>query len=315
VTEPDGGAGETPPVGATPGTPAPDPVAATPLIGGAAAAPAAMAPGVEPADEPAEADVEEPRKKKHEGSFMRELPFLLLIAFVLALVIKAFFFQAFFIPSGSMEQTLHGCPGCKGDRVLVNKVVYKLRDIHRGEIVVFNGSGLPRWQPEVTVAKPRNAFEAARRKIGSVVGLGAPGERDFIKRVIGLPGDTVACCTNGNVTVNKVELHEPYLYENTGPFAFSEKVPPGQYFVMGDHRSRSSDSRYSGTIPKSKIIGRAFVVVWPPSRWKGLRVPGQIEDAHVPKASALGLVTTPPALGLAGAVPVTLLRRRRRRRR
>ena len=131
---------------------------------------AAAAP--EGAEQPAE---DQPETKKHEGSFLRELPFLLLIAFVLALVIKAFLVQAFFIPSGSMEQTLHGCPGCRGDRVLVNKFVYRFRDINRGEIVVFNG--LDSFSPEVVVPPPKNALDSARRKITSWVGLGTAGER------------------------------------------------------------------------------------------------------------------------------------------
>ncbi|HEV2891295.1 MAG TPA: signal peptidase I [Frankiaceae bacterium] len=263
---------------------------------------------------PAEAEGE---PKKKQGSFLRELPFLLLIAFVLALIIKAFFVQAFFIPSGSMEQTLHGCPGCKGDRVLVNKLVYRFRDIHRGEVVVFNGSGL-RWQPEVFVPPPRNTLESIRRKVSGAIGLGAPGERDFIKRVIGLEGDTVACCDNGRVTVNGVPLDEPYLFEDDRQ-TFTTVVPEGQVWVMGDHRGRSSDSRAFGPVPEKKIIGRAFVVIWPPSRIKGLRVPGQIEDADIPKPSALAappwsVAAAPPVLGLAGALPVTLLRRRLRRR-
>lgn len=266
----------------------------------------------------------EPKKKKDDGSFLRELPFLLLIAFVLALVIKAFLVQAFFIPSGSMEQTLHGCPGCKGDRVLVNKVVYKLRDINRGEIVVFNG--LDSFQSEVVVPPPRNGFESARRKVASWIGLGTPGEKDFIKRVIGLPGDTVACCTNGHVTVNGVELNEPYLFEDDAREFQAVVVPEDKLFVMGDHRSRSSDSRDHGPVPSDKVIGRAFVVVWPPSRFKGLPVPAEIENAEIPEPQAAGappaslpsspwsVAMTPPVLGLALATPITVARRRYRRR-
>lgn len=323
----------TPPAPAVPPTTPEPPAQPAPLVPPVVAAPPVEPPAAPPAvpptapveppadpDEPEDEDGEdEPtgKTKKKQGSFIRELPFLLLIAFVLALVIKAFFFQAFFIPSGSMEQTLHGCPGCKGDRVLVNKIVYRFRDVNRGEIVVFNGAGL-RFQPEVFIPKPRNAFEAARRKIAGAVGLGAPGERDFIKRVIGLPGDTVACCDNGRVTVNGVALNEPYLWEDDRLQFAPVVVPKGHVFVMGDHRGRSSDSRHNGTVPTSKIIGRAFVIVWPPSRLSGLRVPSQIEDAGIPEPKALGAppwsaAVTPPALGLLGAVPVTVLRRRLRR--
>jgi signal peptidase I len=270
---------------------------------------------VETADaEPAVA----PKHKKHEGSFLRELPVLLVIAFVLALIIKAFLVQAFFIPSGSMEQTLHGCPGCSGDRVLVNKLVYRFRDINRGEVVVFNG--LDSFQAEVIVPPPKNRFDSLRRKFSSAIGLGSPGEKDFIKRVIGLPGDVVACCTNGNVTVNGVELHEPYVFEDDHQRFAPTTVPAGKLFVMGDHRSRSSDSRANGPVPIDKVVGRAFVVVWPPSRMKGLPVPGEIEHAGVPAAPAAALpapawsvAATPPVLGLGLALPVTALRRRRRR--
>jgi signal peptidase I len=281
------------------------------------------APAEAAATEPAVVAEGEPKKKK-QGSFVRELPFLLLIAFVLALVIKTFFVQAFFIPSGSMEQTLHGCAGCKGDRVLVNKLVYDFRDINRGEIVVFNGTGLP-WQPEVFIPPPRNTLESIRRKVSGAIGLGTPGERDFIKRVIGLEGDTVACCDDrGRVTVNGVALDEPYLF-NDNREKFERTVPKGHVFVMGDQRGRSSDSRAHGTVPESKIIGRAFVVIWPPSRVKGLRVPGEIENAGVPDpppaspgppigAPPWSVAATPPVLGLLGAVPVTLVRRRVRQR-
>jgi signal peptidase I len=205
-------------------------------------------------------------------AFARELPVLVLIAFGLALIIKTFAVQAFFIPSESMERTLHGCKGCSGDRVLVNKLVYDVRDIRRGEIVVFNGPAS--WSPTTS-------------------------EKDFVKRVIGLPGDRVACCTNGHVTVQPrgalrpVELNEPYVYEDDRrPFCAAGAdaaacpggspgvlVPPHRLWVMGDHRMYSSDSRAHitdgqyGTIPVDRVIGRAFVIVWPFHRFHLLSVP------------------------------------------
>jgi signal peptidase I len=220
----------------------------------------------------------------------RELPVLVVVALVLAVLVKTFLVQAFFIPSGSMERTLHGCPGCNGDRVLVNKVVYAVRDVHRGEIVVFDG--VDSFDSEVPDLPPANGLQKAVRGVTRLVGLGAPGEKDYIKRVIGLPGDRVACCSNGHVTVQPkgsdraVELHEPYLFEDdeqvfcaAGTDAQCPAgspgvlVPEGRLWVMGDHRGASSDSRANGTIPIDKVIGRAFVVVWPFPRVKTLPVP------------------------------------------
>ncbi|MCA1823460.1 MAG: signal peptidase I [Mycobacteriales bacterium] len=247
----------------------------------------------------ADATVAAPAAKKKRG-FFRELPFLIVVAFLLALIIKAFLVQAFYIPSGSMERTL-----LVGDRVLVNKLVYRFRDIHRGEVVVFNG--LNSFDPEIVVAKPHNPIQRVLRGIGSAVGLGAPGERDFIKRVIGVPGDTVACCTNGHVTVNGQELIEPYVFENDNPprqFP-PTKVEPGKLWVMGDHRSQSSDSRDHGTVPANKVIGRAFVVIWPVSHGKSLKVPPTFEGT--------GVRALPSMLGLAIALPLTRRRRRRLR--
>ena len=230
------------------------------------------------------------RAEKEHRSFFRELPFLVLIAFVLALVLKAFVVQAFFIPSGSMETTL-----LVKDRVLVNKVGYKFHDPHRGDIVVFNGKHT-NFPPETVVAPATNAIQSAARKVQRFLGLGAPGERDYIKRVIAVGGDTIQCCTNGHVVVNGKELNETYLYQdNQLPFCISTAdtkatvpasgppctapdakpfvVPKGTLFVMGDHRSLSADSRYEGVIPKSSVIGRAFVLVWPFSRFDSFGTP------------------------------------------
>ena len=270
------------------------------------------------------------------GSFFRELPFLVLIAFLLALLIKAFLVQAFYIPSGSMQQTLE-----LRDRVLVNKLVYDFRDIHRGEIVVFNG--LDSFTPENEIAPPSNGVQRVLRAVTSAIGVGAPGEKDFIKRVIGVPGDRVACCTNGNVNVQPegaarpVDLTEPYVYEDdrmpfcaagTGeascpPGAEGVLVPEGRLWVMGDHRGSSADSRAhiddanQGTVPQDKVIGRAFVIVWPLDRAKVLSVPETFDGAvgALGPLPAYGLVATPYALGLVGALPLVALKRRLRRHR
>ncbi|MGI8537137.1 MAG: signal peptidase I [Mycobacteriales bacterium] len=269
---------------------------------------------------------------KSGSSFFRELPFLVIIAFLLALVIKAFLVQAFYIPSGSMQQTLE-----LRDRVLVNKLVYDFRDIHRGEIVVFNG--LTSFTPESQITPPSNGVQRVLRGIGGAIGVGAPGEKDFIKRVIGISGDRVACCSNGHVTVQPegaarpVELTEPYVFEDDRmPFcaagtgettcptgAQGVLVPAGRLWVMGDHRGDSSDSRFhiddenQGTVPQDKVIGRAFVIVWPLSRATVLSVPATFDSA-LGALPAYGLVATPYSLGVVGALPLLALTRRLRRR-
>lgn len=192
-------------------------------------------------------------------SFLAELPSLLLIAFGLALLLKTFLVQAFFIPSKSMVPTL-----LIGDRVLVNKIVYDLRDPRRGEIVVFHhqdGGGIPE--------RDENFLESLFRSLNSGLGLGPPGEKDFIKRIIGLPGDEVEM-RDGIVYVNGEALPEAltdeggYLSERDRHDFGPVKVRPGHYFVMGDNRPDSDDSRGSlGQIPREEIIGRAFVIIWP----------------------------------------------------
>ncbi|MEU5878126.1 signal peptidase I [Spirillospora sp. NPDC047279] len=261
-------------------------------------------------------------KSKKQGSFWKELPVLVGVALVLALVIKAFAIQAFYIPSASMENTLQ-----IGDRVLVNKIVYHIRDIERGDIVVFNG--LDSWDPEVDYAEPSNPVSKVLRAIGTAFGV-APNEKDYIKRVIGIPGDRVKCCdAQSRITVNGVPIDEKsYLYGDaqTGDQnkpsneTFDHTVKPGQLWVMGDHREVSSDSRAhrgdpgGGTIPISRVIGRAFVVVWPLDRIGTLPIPKTFEQ---PALNAAGVVVpaTPLALGFAGAIPVVLLHRRLRQRR
>jgi signal peptidase I len=219
--------------------------------------------------------------RRKEMPLWQELPLLLIVAFCLAVLIRTFLVQAFYIPSGSMEKTL-----LIKDRVLVNKVVYDMRDPVRGEIVVFRGTD--NWAPEVTEPVSNTFSAKLSRTIGDLVGVSRPGERDFIKRVIGLPGDKVACCDDkGRITVNGVGVDEPYIADgynsdlNQPPNPtqctsrrFTEVViPADEMFVMGDHRAVSQDARCQGPVPIKNIIGRAFVIVWPSSRFTSLSVP------------------------------------------
>jgi signal peptidase I len=193
------------------------------------------------------------RHKRGVLSFLQELPVLLVIAFILALLIKSFLMQAFYIPSESMEPTLN-----VGDRVLVNKVVYKLHPPRRGDIIVF-ADPLP--GPEAD----RNPVSAFWHWLTEGLGVVTSPEKDFIKRVIGVPGDTVEC-HDGGVYVNGERLNEPYIKVEDDRACGPYRVPEDSLFVMGDNRLNSRDSRYGlGFIPYDKVIGRAFVIIWPPS--------------------------------------------------
>ena len=208
-------------------------------------------------------------KKKKGRSFWKELPVLIVVALLLTLVIKTYAIQAFYIPSGSMQNTL-----AVGDRVLVNKVVYDVRSIHRGDIVVFSGDGS--WNPGTPPASS-NFIAKFGESVASMFGF-ARDQNDYIKRVIGVPGDHVACCdAEGRVTVNGVPLNEKsYLFPGNSPSEnrFSVTVPANSLWVMGDHRDVSWDSRGhrygfpgGGSIPESAVVGRAFIVIWPFSQW------------------------------------------------
>jgi signal peptidase I len=281
------------------------------------------------------------RRPRRKRSFWREFPILVVVALLLAVVIKTYAIQAFFIPSGSMENTLE-----INDRVLVNKLVYDVRSIHRGDIVVFNGDGS--WDPGPEPVDTNFVVKFADG-FASMFGFGHPGDI-LIKRVIGLPGDHVACCdAQDRVTVNGVPLNEKsYLYPGDVPSEsrFSITVPPGRLWVMGDHRLISDDARDhlgdpgGGTIPENAVVGRAFVIIWPPSRWRFLPIPATFQQpklnaaaASSPRpgtndaaASALppGLLSArlepsnpalPLTLGFAAAIPITWLQRRIRTRR
>ena len=176
----------------------------------------AAAPGDAPAEGPGGPRPGHRRKRK-QRSFWRELPILIAVALVLAVVIKTFAIQAFWIPSGSMENTLQ-----VNDRVLVNKIVYHIRDIHRGDIVVFNGDGS--WDPG-TIPVTGNIFQEFADGFASMFGFGRSGDI-LIKRVIGIPGDRVACCdAQGRLTVNGVPLTEQsYLYPGSAPWQIRDDL-------------------------------------------------------------------------------------------
>jgi signal peptidase I len=193
-------------------------------------------------------------KKGGAFGFAKELPFLLLVAFALALLIKTFLMQAFFIPSESMQNTLN-----PGDRVLVNKVVYHLHPPRRGDIIVFS-------DPNPVAQGHRNAIQAFWHWLTEGLGVSTSPEKDFIKRVIGLPGETLEG-RDGVVYIDGKPLDEPYIRsKDVRPFG-PVRVPADSLFVMGDNRTDSKDSRYGlGFIPYDNVIGRAFVIIWPPSR-------------------------------------------------
>jgi signal peptidase I len=217
--------------------------------------------GAPPADPPAgdEGDTGTPDRKKPDR-FWRELPILLLVSLAVAILIKTFLIQAFYIPSISMEPTLE-----KGDRILVCRICLHLSDIQRGEIVVFSN---PHPGPGVD----RGVVGAVLHWLGQGLGVAQPENKDYVKRVIGLPGDVVEL-NEGQLYVNGEKVDEPYLDSEVDPRPFGPaRVPDGMLFVLGDNRAHSGDSRFApptglGYVPEDTVIGKAFVIVYPPSRW------------------------------------------------
>jgi signal peptidase I len=268
-----------------------------------------------------ELPAEIPPSQRHEigrpSGLLRELPILVFVALALALVVKTFLVQAFFIPSDSMQNTL-----LVGDRVLVNKFSSHFGNPKRGEVIVFRDPGT--WLGENHPQKSGNAILRSFKDVFVFVGLlPSDNEGDLIKRVIGVPGDHVVCCTDGKVTVNGVPLDErAYLYRDpsTGKQndpslnKFDVTVPPNRLWVMGDHREVSADSRFhmtdpgNGTIAEDRVVGRAFVLVWPLNRGARLPVPATLKRKELDGAA---LAQSVSALGVAALVPLALIRRRR----
>ncbi|WP_405619643.1 signal peptidase I [Streptomyces sp. NBC_00076] len=242
-------------------------------------------------------------KRRRRRSAIKEIPLLVGVAVLIALVLKTFLVQAFVIPSGSMEQTIQ-----IGDRVLVDKFTpWFGSKPERGDVVVFKDPG--GWlQGEQPTTKKDDPIVVKQVKEGlTFIGLlPSDDEKDLIKRVVGVGGDKVKCCdAQGRVTVNGVPLTETYLYPGNAPSStqFDITVPPGRLWVMGDHRANSADSRahqdtdYGGTVSENSVVGRAMVIAWPFGHMTKLKEPetySSVSDSAVGSTAA-----APPSLRVA----------------
>ncbi|MGV8871621.1 MAG: signal peptidase I [Rhodococcus sp. (in: high G+C Gram-positive bacteria)] len=240
----------------------------------------------DPTDEPDDESSQKKRRERKPRSFWRELPVLILVALVLSFLLQTFVARVYLIPSESMEPTLHGCEGCTGDRIVVEKIGYRFGDPKPGDIVVFRGPDS--WNDEFVSQRSDNSVIRGAQEVGSLIGVVAPDENDLVKRVVATGGQTVECCDDqGRVLVDGKPLDEPYIQMD---FPFTPEtmtcdtelksgrcfdpvtVPEGNIWVMGDNRSNSRDSRYHvtdefiGTVPLDNVIGKAVFIALPPSR-------------------------------------------------
>lgn len=256
-----------------------------------------------------------PGRRRREN-FWRELPLLIVVALVLTFTIQTFLAKVYVIPSGSMETTLNGCTGCDNDRVLVDKVTYRFRDPQPGDVVVFRGPD--GWtNTEFSVPRSDNALVNGLQQFGSLIGLAPPDEKDFVKRVIAVGGQTVQCCdSRDRLMVDGEPLDEPYVYflPEAGPAREQRfdpvTVPEGQLWMMGDSRNNSSDSRAQGhgAVPVENVIGQARLIVLPFGRF------GWIDSIDPQTTTAVGMGSgagAPLAMGLLGTLPLAVWRRRR----
>ena len=245
---------------------------------------------------------DEAAKPSEKKSALREGAILVSIAVVLYYVMLTFVARPYLIPSESMEPTLHGCNGCVGDRIMVDKVTYRFSDPSPGDVVVFKGP--PSWNVGYKSIRSDNPAIRAVENALSFIGFVPPDENDLVKRIIAVGGQTVECRADTGLTVDGKPLNEPFLDPETmgadpavypclgsGVYEFGPvEVPPDRLWVMGDNRTHSADSRAhctstpadsekgisctgdptSGTVPVDNVIGKARFIAWPPSRWGGV---------------------------------------------
>ncbi|MBB3752100.1 signal peptidase I [Mycolicibacterium sp. BK634] len=240
-----------------------------------------------------------PEKGEKKRSALKEGAILVAIALVLYYVMLTFIARPYLIPSESMEPTLHGCAGCVGDRIMVDKVTYRFSEPSPGDVIVFKGP--PNWNVGYKSIRSENTAVRYLENALSVVGFVPPDENDLVKRVIATGGQTVQCRADTGLTVDGKPLKEPYLNAqtmNADPLVYPclgnefgpVKVPDGRLWVMGDNRTHSADSRahctstpedaqkgilctgdpMAGTVPVDNVIGKARFIAWPPSRWGGV---------------------------------------------
>jgi signal peptidase I len=246
-----------------------------------------------------ESDKTDKPEKKHGA--LREFAILVSIALVLYYVMLTFVARPYLIPSESMEPTLHGCPGCTGDRIMVDKLTYDFSSPEPGDVIVFKGP--PNWNINYRSIRSENTAVRWVQNTLSFIGFVPPDENDLVKRIIAVGGQTVECRASTGLTVDGKRLNEPYLDFDTmnvapdnpyaaclGPEFGPVKVPEGRLWVMGDNRTHSADSRAhctnlpgdaqrglmctgdptAGTVPVDNVIGKARFIAWPPSRWGGV---------------------------------------------
>ena len=258
--------------------------------------------GSDGASQASAADPEQEQRDKPDKKrgALREFAILITIALVIYYVMLTFVARPYLIPSESMEPTLHGCPGCTGDRIMVDKITYRFTDPQPGDVIVFKGP--PNWSLNYKSIRSDNPVVRWIQNALSFIGFVPPDENDLVKRVIAVGGQTVECRNDTGLTVDGKRVDEPYLDPATmnvdpavAPCLTQEfgpvTVPEGRLWVMGDNRTHSADSRLhctnrpediqrgilctgdpvAGTIPVENVIGKARFIAWPPSRWGGIR--------------------------------------------